>query len=518
MVPGYLLRPLNLDQKSNLYGIYYPTPEEYLEGGLVKHESHDFVFSPIQFRSWPFVAYLTVRLKERVGVVADFSRLLDSLGINILLSNCHRSGHRHFSWSVYIDFQEIRNTRYTEVANAHGEESRSKIRKIVNSEIEGAIEKLRDKIIKHDKGLKEKKKLLYKKPFLHIVQITSLEGHYWMARKIKEKNRDFIKKGKIVSSKMKASADHFYCKIDMENRIIPETLEFSSILREINGADSLPTFGLAHVRTEAAQIRFSVIPRKSMDVYQRLLIEYALIQKGETSKGLLGKIGKFLQERKYNMRTVSSQTWNSGTQLERGSVEIVLENVGGTQTSRAEWGVLKDELTDHLQEFQNLEIIIRPVQPYRVFLSMPSQFEGREEMKELCLDVCEDVGIILNRESYRSEEEGVTVAEQNRTSVKEVVIERLRQCDGVLQFFMEKDSENQSDPHSIWLEAEYLAASTLRKPVVRITDEKIRPVIATEHHPLKWSQNKDEQRRIMKDALVQLITAMKKKKEYHLSL
>ena len=60
-----------------------------------------------------------------------------------------------------------------------------------------------------------------------------------------------------------------------------------------------------------------------------------------------------------------------------------------------------------------------------------------------------------------------TVVTHTHSSVTENVAETIRECEGLLQFYM----ADVADDDRVWLNAEYFLACALRKPHIRIAEE-----------------------------------------------
>src|SRR5436190_4700132 len=97
-----LLKPLSIEPQSIVTALYYPRPLDTHSGRLYPH---DLMVTPIPFHLWPFVSRLKVRLPHVQGALAAVADWLARNGVNVLLAECSRSGHRYATWSMVVDIE-----------------------------------------------------------------------------------------------------------------------------------------------------------------------------------------------------------------------------------------------------------------------------------------------------------------------------------------------------------------------------------------------------------------------------
>jgi len=149
-------------------------------------------------------------------------------------------------------------------------------------------------------------------------------------------------------------------------------------------------------------------------------------------------------------------------------------------------------------EYCNVKVL--PLNPFTIFLSFKSEFYFRENLVTLCKEVGTEIGLLEN---------AFVIVNSSIHSVTENVVNQLRRCDGVLQFFLKLGGE-QSEDFARWLDAEHLAAKALGKPLVRILNknERVKPLIDIDTHSidaLNSSTSNSTLKKVIKEALMELI-------------
>lgn len=80
---------------------------EYHESEPDRHYSNDLLITPIHPSMWPFVMRFTLRLRNRPGTILRAFEFLQKSNINILFSECTRSGHHHVALDVLGEHQHL---------------------------------------------------------------------------------------------------------------------------------------------------------------------------------------------------------------------------------------------------------------------------------------------------------------------------------------------------------------------------------------------------------------------------
>jgi len=107
-LPESLLKPLSITHETVLFGLYYPLPSN--KKGYPKTKlKHDFILSLVPFRLWPIVGRLSIRLKNRPGMVRQVSHCITRHEATILLTEYTRSGFRYDTWNLTISFDSLLN-------------------------------------------------------------------------------------------------------------------------------------------------------------------------------------------------------------------------------------------------------------------------------------------------------------------------------------------------------------------------------------------------------------------------
>lgn len=335
----------------------------------------------------------------------------------------------------------------------------------------------------------------------------------------------------------------FNAKIEHNEIILPENVKdiFNTSLKENNNEAS---FALVSIDTDVPKLRVRVIPRETLHRYNRVSVSYS---SDEETKGFLRTITGALKENGYTLYNMLNQTRSTSFTYETGKIEFITFNMNEFdinheleirkkhreeelesvteeeekeklefQVDREKESILseqRDGLTDimsnslsRVEKFKKVEkqIEVKPLNPFQIFLSFKSSFYFRENLVNMCEEVGEEIGLMKGT---------FIVVENSVKSTTDSVIENLKKCDGVLQFFMKLGGENEKD-FGRWLDAENLAARSLNKPTVRIVDERdeIKPIIAKDTYSREVSSKGDSVKAFKEDvksALLELILAIK---------
>lgn len=240
-IPNHFLHPLNLHNQSKIEGLYYPTPKLYFEENIKPKGKvrHDFIFSPIPFDRWPFLILVKIRLKEGIGNVAKVMQVLESLGLNVMITDYHTVGHRfsilttileiseisykyrvsnYYSYSKckkrkkdnfsnYDKSQKCKEDRYKRLSEIIEDEIRKKIDGKNGNELKTKIRKgCSDALFQYDEQNEEYKSFDYPSN-VDIIKLLTLPYHYWQAKIERAKNKKQKKKlKKLIVKKLKKIA------------------------------------------------------------------------------------------------------------------------------------------------------------------------------------------------------------------------------------------------------------------------------------------------------------------------
>lgn len=102
-----LLQPLSVRDGYTVWWMYYPNPHTELK---IDYE-HDFMVTPIPHLLWPYVARIKVRMQHKPGALAAIAGFLKRKNLNILTTQCSRSGHRYVTWTLILDVEHLHEKR-----------------------------------------------------------------------------------------------------------------------------------------------------------------------------------------------------------------------------------------------------------------------------------------------------------------------------------------------------------------------------------------------------------------------
>ena len=304
-----LLRPLNIRPGVAVTGIYNPPPETGKDAESYANVTlrDDFVFTPIPYGFWPFLARLTVYMDHSPGSLFRISEALEEAKVNILVATATRFGYRCAQWSLVIEFEEVR-LQYRENPN--------------NPEIAGKI--------------KEGIKLLDTK----INLLNDRNGHILFEDRVVEQavfGRQLKMLARFHSQVLKAQTD----PVNLRGKVFSGSCEGNSIninheswldiidtaFVEENISEEEPCYGLASLDTGGYLFRVAAIRKEALPRFRIIEIAYkrtTMRASGVlTSQGLLLSIARKLREE--NLWRVENMTEVNRPNREEGVVELVIE-------------------------------------------------------------------------------------------------------------------------------------------------------------------------------------------------
>ena len=468
VLPPFLTRPLNLDLKSLVVGLYYSTPtrirrDDYAESKFC----HDIIFTPIPYTVWPYALYITVRLREGKGRVAYLTEWLEKKNVNIINTNSCRSGNRHFLFRAYGFFEDVHNEFIREIYALDGRiKNISRLRKRVSDVVSQQALNLKKELIKDAKTSKAfPQSYLYKPETYCVIEpIDATSSYFWDMRE--EHSTKFSKQDgwKCLDPYV------FNNRLSKRNGVTIPSQIINKISSDGTSTDpaskSKPWFwGMAHVDEVNAQVRVTLISESEFNHFKRFEIEYSSSQMGAeeplSTKGLMHTCSSVISECGYNLFSINSSNWNSSDNTTEGSIYCLVESTSSSLHCEVEdlQKRLNMAIDDKWGKQLNVEIRARSITPYRIFVSISNHSRYRKRiLKELIQDVGPRLGLIEPDQSF------IVITSTGKLTPKEVQT-GIQNCDGVIQFCepLAKDQEP-----SVWLEVETFSARTLGKPVLYV--------------------------------------------------
>ncbi len=560
-VPDFLLKSINIHNFTRLSGIYYPTPEKYITDKSGLKKNHDFIFSPIDFNSWPFLLRINIRIKDIKGYVSKVATILSDLGINIITADCHKAGHRYLIWSIIGEVEQIKsnfekglyrkkickeNKTFKKYAKFRKKDKFIRLEKLVSDlvstfiEGENEAESLKNQIVTAGKKyLFNFEERISDSEFpITIVQAKTLPYHYWELRKenlIKEINSSKLKKEikqlkkeleklkkstanisltddiiQAIESKeidrelMKVTRHPFNVNVE-HNRLVFNESTPNSILNAAGiNFQGIPTFGFANIHTTASRLRVTVIDKKEIIRYKKIIIHYQSNGLGRSSKGYVSTITGEFNKAGLDLYNISNRIMRNEKLFETGTMEFIARYPAGYEEMIKDNTALAKKL-ESIINLKDINIDVRPINPYRIFVSIISNFFFREQFIKLCQEVGREVGLL---------EDTFVFVKDNTDSTTDAVVKAMKESDGVLQFYIDFAQNKKSFSH--WLDAEYFAANAINLPIVRIKEasQKLEPIVDKDILALElnMSDSKEILKEVVREALEKLITKMQQNK------
>lgn len=301
----------------------------------------------------------------------------------------------------------------------------------------------------------------------------------------------------------------------------------------------LPTIGFCEADTRQASLRTLVFPQSEMRRFADVTIRYireseqkadsrsrpAKINASDetrnlvtSTKGLQAKVYEFISD-EYNVWSSYSHSSHVGPDTQEGNINILLEF---SHIDFTKWATMCEDLTSKFDSVQRVlvqegmdhlrfkSIQVKPVPGISIFISIKSELGRRRDFIKYCKEEGNAIGLLDSEFQCVS-----TYVDPNVTSK---VADTIRDCNGLVQFYMSdnNDGDNKSDMR--WLEVEYFAALTLQIPSVRIADssmirrQKIFPIISKDQPVIEVNNPSEEHmRQKIREALEQLVEIIRKR-------
>lgn len=448
-----LLKPISVAEGSQLTAVYYPTPVdgEYKDYYLGIAHQPDFMLTPIPYNAWPYSAGMRVDIKHQKGAFADVTAFLRDREVNIIMAQCTRSGHRHATWTLAVDFEGLRKNR----GGLPGQEELHSL----GQQLETDIRSLKSDI---QKACKSAIPDPASTPYLrNPVGCWPLKGlvHFF---EVSQKNS--------VSQPFRAE-----CRSKDTIDIRDVSTEAWSHVR-----NDLPTLGFASMDTDLFNIRVAVLKPKNLQMFRSLTVHYQMDTLPQRSSlGVLDSIADSLRD-KWNLWRVYNQTHRKTSTREEGTIQMFAEHTDSSTTyEKSEIDRdLKRRIQSASEKFKDLDfhkpVLVSTISPHRIFVSMKneSEFRRHHDVLRICQDLSRKIGVLP--------EDVITVKNYTTDSVTNEVIEQIRGCSGMLQFFMGEGSSME------WLSGEFFLSCFLKMPCVRFVDPALYDQIKFQKdHPAK---------------------------------
>ncbi len=497
-----LLRPLSVRDGCRVFVLYYPCPDDEYHTDVIERSLPDFMITPHPPSLWPYLARFSVRLVNSPGAMGRVSTLLAARGVNILMAEAVRSGHRYGTWTFIAAFEDL----YASDRDVERElENGATPEDIVQS----LAERVQDRI-------RETRELLLGECRDKIFQDQDVPGAMDVRGCEVEALRYFYKRmllnrGEGSSSSAPAvGVLRAHCsgrRVDFESKT-----EFAELLNRWDLQNTIPSRCVASMDVEEQNIRVGVLKRDRLSSYFKLLIPYErktrIPADVSSSRGVISAVTTSLAGKGCNLWLVRNQTRRNRTGEEEGSLGFYLEDsLGGGKMA----------VVDAVAEAQGvvgsgiklLDPHVTPMGCHRIFLSLKIESGIHEHIISLCEEVGRELGLL--------KEDFVYVKDTSSDSVTQKIIDELPTCDGMLQFFMSDRTQDRLD----WLTAEALACSVLTKPYVLVVDPRFKQRIRVHRdkgvHELdagflksKTETEAEEAERVVRDALSELVTEIER--------
>jgi len=451
-IPDYLLKPLKIDRNSDLTIIQYSTPQEDRYQSL--NIKHDFLISPTPFKIWPFQIRLKIMLNEKNGSIARMTKELKNLNINILTADCHRAGFRYLVYSIFGELHDIR-TNYPQIDAAinynHSSLSTKQVLELENKIYE------RCEYIKAELQKEEMKEVIFQpserelREGMHSVEVhksSTLPHHFWL----------------IYNNEQPDRKDH-YTKyqdgyINIPNELVEEIKRNHGL--DFNDQADFPTFGFVNMDTKAPRLRVTFTPKSKIHNFRRIIFNYRRDTDAiQSSQGLINLVSTRLSESGLGIENVTNTIWKNNSLSEEGKVELITEN---NSSSKIDYSNLLDGIKNEVSvdsRFSRINFINKPINPFKFFVSLKFNDESRvNNFFKLLSEAGAEFGIL---------EDDFIKTETYVTSLTKTVVENLRRCDALIQFYYNDPRKGQSADNFTWINCEAFAMGVLKKPVLKFT-------------------------------------------------
>jgi hypothetical protein len=500
-----LLRPLSASSGTTLYGIHnpYDGKDELLDIDKYSHSKaiHDFVITTVPFELWPSCIAGRLDIKHEKGVLQKVLTAFKRYGLNILHLRCTRSGH-HYTTVSFIAFLINRSKRLEkddidriileEVLERRDILTESKPgAKSTPEQLKSYAQNLTKEAsqIKRDllNCLGSEKDIEYKqyineeagKPESGAGLSADLKDVlYWDSAFDRTpvgiwalKNLAYFY-SKSVNEKTQSKVTQFEAVVSADWSIAFKDPEKLAIL---TGMDrDLPSVGFASLDTETHIIRLAILSPIRLESFRSVNLSFRFVA-SENRTFPLGAL--------HDLVSAVSKDWNVWRIYNRGGrygpaahgkhnfltgqVNLIMEYETEFGSSMVP---LDDEIRNMLQnsvgfdEFQvKPPIEVKKLSSRKIFISIKgnNQLERASEILEICKEIGSEFGFLPDNVR--------TVIDYGVNSITQRVSEIIHDSSGLIQFLMSDDSGSSFT----WIESEFLLATDLGLPTVRIVDPRL---------------------------------------------
>lgn len=471
-----LLEPISIYEGSEIYGLYYPSVKSPVEAD--PQIKHDFMLTPIPPRLWPYLGKLNIILKHDSTALFQIAELLAKRNINIITTECTRSGHRYMSWSLTVAFEEFIRDEF-HISNRQFEGNRA--------ELETQKEALANQINQEISRL--------------IMQINGM-----FADSIVATSKECCFSEELVTGIWIKALSYFHTVVLADDRG-PIGVPFTAIcegnkillseegkekLRMAQLENELPAYGFAEMNTQDTNLRIAVLPNDLLKDFYKIDIQYERnSQKKGTSKGVVScvteEISKFS-----NIWKISVATSKNKEQLEKGDLQLCIQVKG--QSGEVNSKVISEKVSTlkPVGDTMLSYVDVNPIRRFPIFISIKHNHPMRSVIIKECFEQGLKLGIFKNDFVYLEGDSG---------KVTEGVADKISNCKGMLQFFLTADYDTSMD----WLHMEAFAATIKKMPFVRIINKELeqRLIVWKDKHNHIWDAENYET--VVRQAIEDLI-------------
>lgn len=446
-----LLSPLHMQNKSSIFGLYYPsshtiTDEHYMF-------EHDFMFTPIPPSLWHSIARFVVLLKHEPGCIAGLTNHLKDKSVNIITAESTRAGHRFMYFTLTLEFEELSDTDekniFTHLTGKELTKKQSELKKRIINLKKSILADCKDYLFQSKHGIE---------PF------GIVEGHI-----VHSLQYFYYKVGEYGYSD---TYKPFMATID-QSKIVFEKNNWKQLWHNLLEKE-LPTYGFATSSTRDLCLRVCLLDKNKLHDFKSFKFNYKMSPNSNlmSSKGLIGFITESLKQHKYNIWSIyNSPTYNKTINGD-GSINVIAQHISKSKRNTDISSKANDHLENILSKFKSNELSNNIILNGRVsliarcpvFVSVRSKDIDKEHYKSLFYKAGLEIGLL---------EDDFVFFDSSKAAedISGAVINTLKSCTVMIQ--IHNISPNKNDI-SVWLEAECLLARALDKPYRVLIHEDVK--------------------------------------------
>lgn len=492
-IPAAALTPIGIHDRSRCWGVWIPAHSFRPGVGSQNNQGAEpspahLLISPIHPDLWPYVFHVEIKLRDRLGAMADVADILYKNHVNLVFVQCAPSGHRHATWSFIGEALDVREKIEALHRNDHRTtaDRRDSIWTQARILMIRKLLSLRSTLIQADSTARQvngdEGALLYDRFGLEGLEFSSNDMKTLIPEVTDEEIRaaqseSAAQRTKSIIHRVNAHLAHVWKtstpdRLEFEystdaQQLLVKTGDFADQVERYVGADVLPTDALSSFENREHYVRLKILVQRRQRRLVAIRVHYGAhfeqdADTSESTRGALRDITYAIAKNGINLLEVSNTITARDAHSEKGSLQLIGETPSANNQALLE-NTKRDLERVRIAHYNPTYVSVEPHHHAHIFVSRRADPDAqRSELFRRLDDILKEVASEL---SIR-----IITTSAWTESVPERVLEDIRASDAVLQILTLKEGETQDRCDLTWLVSEYAAAAALKQPCVRLVD------------------------------------------------